>query len=224
MNSKGILMSTDMAFALLNHTKTETRRTRGLGEINANPNDWHGELFTNEKGILVANFVNRASGEHKEVKNPFGSKGELLYTKETYQNLEPIDGGLVYKASPNGKDWAEQDEEWKWEPSLFMPRKYARLWLEIKSISIERLHQITQEEAINEGIHKIETDNGYAYKDYLSEHNICFHPVNSFETLWESINGKDSYQQNPWLWVIKFKVVSKNGFESIKERKEVANV
>jgi len=211
MKDTGILMKTPMVQAILNDTKTETRRTRELGEINANPNDWHGEIDITADGDVKAKFINRVSGELKPVKSHLNLY-DSLYIKETFGYRDELSKKslVIYKAS-------EDDQNRKWQSSLFMPKKYARIWMEIESIGLERLKKITQEEAISEGIHKIETDSGYAYKDYEEEHGICFHPVNSFASLWNSINGANSFDINPWVWVIKYKVISKTGAEALKE-------
>ena len=80
-----------------------------------------------------------------------------------------------------------------------MPRKASRILLEIVNIRVERLHEISDEDAKAEGFDKSKVDS--------TKQNNCSHnPVLSFQRHWESIKGKESWKENPWVWVIEFKV------------------
>lgn len=150
----------------------------------------------------------------------YGYAGDLLWVKETYQEttfLHPSDEnyGYVYKASENGREWAANDESWKWKPSMFMPKKAARIWLEVESVHIERLMDISQEDAIKEGIESKEINSDLfrtytGYKNYdIQDYDdpLWFrNPIFSFETLWNSINK--SFKKDNWVWVINFKILN----------------
>lgn len=216
-----ILFSTPMVEAILDGRKTQTRRTRGLEEINKNPDDWHfvGMCVT-DSGELKATFQN--CEDFVRIKCPYGKPGDRLWVRETWQKtdfLHPSNEnyGYVYKASENGKDWQENTEEWKWKPSIHMPKAAARIWLEITDISVERLQDISKEDAITEGIEPVAD----GYKNYMpklsSTSQFCWPTAyHSFQSLWESINGAESWDLNPWLWVVKFKVLSTTGKEGIE--------
>lgn len=97
-----------------------------------------------------------------------------------------------------------------------MPKKACRLHLKIKALRIERLHDITEEDAKNEGIQWYKDPSGcIRYRDYMADASGYGDPSvdypsvptskHSFKTLWISINGKESWESNPWVWVITFK-------------------
>jgi len=106
--------------------------------------------------------------------------------------------------------WNDADVPWK--PSIHMPKDVCRIHLKITDIRIEKLHEISESDAIKEGIEKIfDVDNPphawIGWKDYSGVDEIPFNnisPEASFHSLWESINGKDSWKKNPWVWVIHF--------------------
>ena len=95
----------------------------------------------------------------------------------------------------------------KWKPSIFMPKDACRIFLKVKEVIVEPLNTITQEGAEAEGV--LIDDEGLSCWDYNKK---CFHdivPEQSFQTLWESINGKGSWEENPFVWVYKFEVIEK---------------
>lgn len=137
---------------------------------------------------------------------PYGEAGDTLWVKETFTNdaeqgQPPI---WVYRAdNPNYPLNSGQ----KWKPSIFMPKKASRITLEIQEVYIEHLHDLTETDAILEGI---EHKDGY-YKNYtdtkrpFSGESAAFQ---SYKTLFESINGPGIWEENPLVWVIKFKIQS----------------
>ena len=107
-------------------------------------------------------------------------------------------------------------DEWSYSkttrPSIFMPRNLSRILLEITNVRVERLHDISAEDAKTEGIEPIHwPDLSIKYPDYVSKirgrrvTNLL--PKQSYFTLWESINGRKSLEDNPFVWVISYKVV-----------------
>jgi uncharacterized protein YhfF len=79
-----------------------------------------------------------------------------------------------------------------------MPKVAARIWLRITNVRVERLHEITADDCRKEG----KPNGGYTQDNWARLW---------FETLWQSINGIDSWSANPWVWVIEFEVISKTG-------------
>jgi len=85
-----------------------------------------------------------------------------------------------------------------------MCKSDARIWLEVTNIMVERLKDITKEDAIAEGIKRL--PDLHWWKNYLNNPLPgTSDAVESFKTLWKSINGEESWNKNPWVWVIEFK-------------------
>jgi hypothetical protein len=125
------------------------------------------------------------------------------------------------------KKYGEQDH-YKWEPgqspcrvrpSIFMPRELSRLNLDIVSIRIERLMDITEPAAVSEGVgrncptypicHECSAGGCGAdkeFENYIANENgePCYTAVDSFASLWIKINGRESLDLNPYVWVIGF--------------------
>src|SRR5690606_25026856 len=83
--------------------------------------------------------------------------GDVLWVRETWQKttfLHPLydEYGHIYKASENGRKWAESDEGWIWKPSIFMPKEACRLFLKVTNVRAERLQDITDADIVDEGI------------------------------------------------------------------------
>lgn len=108
-----------------------------------------------------------------------------------YRSLQPGTGLLGDRPAENG--WTG------WMPSIHMPREASRILLEITDVRIERLHNITPEQAMAEGVQSCRSELDPDGNDYL--------PCELFDILWVSINGMDSWHCNPWLWVVEFRVI-----------------
>lgn len=215
-----ILFSTPMVQAILNGTKTQTRRV-------LKPQPHMLNIFTDEP-ILQDGTV---------IKCPYGKVGDLLYVRETFyalghwkKNGLTKTGKQKWKFIDSGKVWFYEDHKpatirknsyrklgFYKRNSLFMPKAAARLWLQITGIRVERLQAITETDAKAEGI-----EIGYrqqqhshteliTYKDYETNQQAFITAGASFKSLWRSINGPDSWAANPYVWVIEFKVISKTG-------------
>lgn len=103
---------------------------------------------------------------------------------------------------------------WHKRPAIFMPRAASRMVREITAVRVERLHRISDDDAIAEGIipvSKIRPDNPHEtqfWRDYRlsGDGTFCVRtPQESFASLWRSINGPDSWAINHWVWVVEFK-------------------
>lgn len=114
-----------------------------------------------------------------------------------------------------GEDYQEYYRDyltryWKaWRPSIHMPRWASRILLEVTSVRVERINDISAEDAIAEGIHHDDTIpfNGPWYAS-PSDSQGCGEPAHAYANLWESINGYGSWDANPWVWVVEFKRVA----------------
>lgn len=211
------LMTTEMVGATMAGRKTMTRRTKGLDLVNSEP-DLHTFLRMQEypDGSWRAIFQSDDSDEPGSIICPYGKPGDLLWIREAFQHVDIPDDftGYVYKI-PVGKDWELSNDMWTWKPGIHMPKEACRLFLLIKNISIERLHDITDQDAVAEGIKPVESfDSGEGkptqqmYKNYLPTGYMEVRPLASFISLWTKINGKESWERNPWVWVISFEQAS----------------
>ena len=103
-----------------------------------------------------------------------------------------------------------------WKPSIFMCREYSRITIEIVSVRVERLQNISEEDAMAEGIcrhvYKTSADTTYVFSHMTPQEMLdseCSEVGKTaraaYQILWESINGPGSWALNPWVWVIEFK-------------------
>jgi hypothetical protein len=195
MKERPILFSAPMVRAILEGRKTQTRRIvkynlvlggihPAVASIVHRGDGWFGfEAVEEIKRQYSTTFPLHA------IRSPYGQEGDRLWVKETFQ-AHPIYGSPVYRA-----DWSSpynpvEDEGWPWKPSIFMPRKTSRITLEITDIRVERLQRISPQDAIKEGL-------GMTLRNEPSA-------VQRYAELWESINGKGSWDANPWVWAITF--------------------
>lgn len=222
MNEYPILFSTEMVKAILDGRKTQTRRvikpqlsSKILGgvTIQGYGNEFHFPTYDTEYPVEVR-------------KCPYGAHGDLLYVREKWgvDRIKVGDGyeypNVLYRADSTTKliicdevwDYYEKDN-FKWRPSIHMPKAFARIWLRVKDVRVERVQDISQDDAIAEGI------------DMESEHaSLCINIEDAgydndlvrgsaaftiFKTLWNSINEKRGYgwDTNPWVWVVEFERV-----------------
>lgn len=219
-----ILFSTEMVQAILAGRKTQTRRTVKKLPIDTDIVWWDGAewIVENNMGLVV----------NTKTVCPYGKPGDLLWVRETFCLTQPLhpetyyfaykayDQTMPYKREPASHkyDYSIPDE---WKPSIHMPKEAARIWLEVEDVSVERLHSISNEDAFAEGIdwkikYPEEEPDMKFYRDYQRGANnfsagTMFQAKHSFFSLWKFINGKESYNANPWVWVIKFKVISITG-------------
>lgn len=193
-----ILFSTPMVQAILINMKSKTRRTRGLENINENPDAYYLQtLFLHATGRFTFAPVCFSPGSLSdsdiiECKCPYGQPGDKLWVRETFIEYAP--NQFEYKSGFT-------DEPIKWKPSIHMPKSAARIWLEITEVRVERLRDITEEDAKAEGAE-------CQLWQTLNNTDTTSHR-NGFTTLWISINGDESWNKNPWVWVISFKRIDK---------------
>lgn len=231
-----LLFTSNMVIANMNETKTETRRTRGLDSINKNPEEFiFSRFLENTKDRSVsAWFQNPEKHTGASVKNYFGEKGDLLWQRETFavtRNInsledwpfrpfhsieEDTDKGIlrecVIYAADGHWQWCDDDgvytEKSYWKPSIHMKRQYCRFYAEIRHVSIERLHSITEQGAFAEGIQSFTKDGTvtkYSHSEWVPWDKMERTAVDAYKKLWISIHGEESWGNNPWVWVIKYK-------------------
>ena len=214
MKERPILFSTLMVQAILEGRKTMTRRivkpqpdeddNMVLGLYHPTLVDSYGDIFPGTEKFGLSN-------EHYSIPGPYGKPGDVLWIRETWRpRTHSFPTGYAYEYKATAKeDGVPVDEPWK--PSIFMPRQASRITLEITNVRVERLQDISDEDAVKEGIEVIHMAEPTVpiYKRYdLKENKGTTNPFLSFQTLWKSINGKDSWDANPWVWVIEFKKIN----------------
>ncbi|MDR9893267.1 hypothetical protein G7B40_040435 [Aetokthonos hydrillicola Thurmond2011] len=186
-----ILFSKPMVRAILSGRKTQTRRI-----IKPQPELCHGCQSCDFKGN---HFLSPIKPRFKE--------GSSLWVRETWGVR--ASGDYVYEASYDYSD-PLIDLTQKWKPSIHMPRIASRITLKITHIQIERLQDISEEDAICEGIEPMDSDGTNKYTIHIPSHHASYNAPTAkgvFVRLWESINGDDSWNENPWCWVISFAVM-----------------
>lgn len=179
---KPILFKGEMVRAILEGRKTQTRR-------------------------LVKPGIPR-----EELRNKAPWKvGDILYVRETWQTLDWFDDVPPSKLP----DFAPvhflvdgYELTGKPRPSMFLPKNRSRIFLEVVNVRVEWLMDISENDAVAEGIdsHKgVPGDYPHdtMYKDYLST-SWVHSPIRSYLTLWDKINGAGKHKENPWVWVVEF--------------------
>jgi hypothetical protein len=206
-----ILFSTPMVQGIIEDRKTKTRRTKGLENVNLNPNEWKFECFgtnpekkENDKNSH-AYFTIKGTETWMHVKCPY-NVGDILWVRETFSSKEVYDEPPGTTAHYKASDCFSAE---KWKPSIFMPKQACRIFLKIKSIRVERLNEISEEDAKTEGIEFVEGIDGNIYYNYLTLDYFTKNKILSFMTLWQSINGTDSWKHNPFVWVYEFEKIEK---------------
>jgi len=224
----GILFKPEMVRAILEGRKTQTRRGLPI-----HPTIDQSQLFEPSFDDDNSNLYFRMQVDGKDVlvkpiKCPW-QVGDCLYVKETWWSYGYFEEtGEYTKSGKPKKQWKMAWEgavfldqkkppmqsgltdnfKWRKMSSLFLAQKDARIWLKVTNVRVERLLDISEADAIAEGIisHKGvpgEYPSDTMYKDYLGT-SCVISPIHSYFTLWDSINGAGSHKENCWVWVIEF--------------------
>lgn len=136
-------------------------------------------------------------------KQRYGCTGDRLWVRETFYNDANAGEPPVWVYRADNPDYPLHDGS-HWKPSIFMPRAASRILLEVTDVRIERLQDIRQADAKAEGIFFDDNHDGYV----TDTDGANFHysdPRISFCKLWCGINGPESWDANPFVWVITFK-------------------
>jgi hypothetical protein len=211
-----ILFSAPMVRAILEGRKTQTRRPAG----NRKHPDFGCDMTPAE--LQREDFLagERAHIVHRA--NPFGQPGDQLWVRENCQGWAyeagghavryPADGG--YREIGDGlaeyMRWVDlccyAGKEHAIVPSIHMPRWASRILMEITDIRVERLQDMTPEDAIAEGVVRNKPNN-LAIFSVPGTDIEKLGSVAAYAALWESINGPGSWDANPWVWAVEFKVI-----------------
>lgn len=212
MKERPILFSAPMMQAILAGNKTQTRRVVKWPLMDKS--QWF-EL-DESYGVELANPSNPIDHLCR-----YGKIGDQLWVRETfcpiypqdkyYNNGRPIE--YDYKASYKHGDRLGDSIgiKKKWLPSIHMPRRASRIQLEITNIRVERLFDLSEDDAMAEGCNGVLwVNDGLGSKTPPKGYGL----LNSYPTakhwfacLWDEINGSGSWSANPWVWVIEFKPI-----------------
>lgn len=148
--------------------------------------------------------------------------GDVIWVRETFLRLDKnhiITTPFVYKANGDldteelRKDYIKCGYPYIWKPAIHMPFEAARLFLYVEDVRVERLQEITRQDAIAEGITPLNPEAGdeefVLYPNFKNASRHFYEPYHSFASLWASINGDESWKSNPFVWVYKFREISK---------------
>lgn len=210
---KPILFSTEMVQAILEGRKTQTRRIIKPQPIFYGRND---ERIAVEFRKNIFEFYDVMRNDPFSILFSLKLKfelGDILWVRESFEYSDELDEPFWYKQKYKEDYTQEAFERIKWKPSIHMPKEAARIFLEVTNVRVERLKDISEEDAIAEGIDK----KGDLYFNYFEskllgkvlqkEYFYKEIPKVSFMSLWSKINGIDSWKANPWVWVYEFKQV-----------------
>lgn len=229
MKERGMIFNSEMVRAIVSGRKTQTRR---IMKVQPESNQLGLLLITDStKHSDIGKYhwaESNATGNHVRSKLfscPFGAVDDQIWVRETFQgplfDYELMDEYLEdsskfekpefcqYAADGGHRpEYQDADDNLRhgWRPSIHMPRWASRILLEITDVRVERLNAISEEDARAEGI-----IDGGCLNCGEPEPCGCANPepdaTDAFAYLWQSIYGSDSWNANPWVWVIEFKRV-----------------
>lgn len=193
MTERPIIFNGDMVRAILRGEKTQTRRP-------VKPQPVFDDMYSREGTYDdVIHFKDDCP-----VMCPFGQPLDRLWVRETFALGGPPYFGVAYRADEGDNPEDVGGERQKWTPSIHMPRYLSRITLEITDINVERVQDITEDEAIKEGV----------VDPIMGTYGL--NPITIFRDLWDALYARQPgllWKKNPWVWVIAFRRV-----EQSKER------
>ncbi|QBR31855.1 MULTISPECIES: hypothetical protein [Pseudomonas] len=222
IKERPILFSAPMVRAILEGRKTVTRRpvkgfqipTEDTSIPEGERHRWSGTAQRDPRyGFCVFGATEAECAKELEefAPCPYGKPGDRLYVRETFNRTNPggAEGVYYYRADGEfpkciGGGKFTDDESWK--PSIHMPRAASRILLEITDVRVERLKDISEQQALAEGIYSDPAVNGmYTYDGdhYTSKSDG---PDRAFAELWNTTGG--DWDANPWVWCVNFKRVT----------------
>lgn len=201
-----ILFNTEMVRAILDGRKTCTRRVVKLPKsMSGRPVGKNGDI-----GFMYPGGIKR----------PPCHQGDILYVRETWgEGYE--DGTYIYKASDKlaNHPMFKESSKLLYHPSIHMPKEAARIWMRVVDVQLERLQDISNDEAIAEGAQGIECNHVNADSCGCTD---CMNtgwiepPIVGFMQIWDGTIKKSEldlygWEANPWVWVIEFERCDKEG-------------
>lgn len=212
-----MLFSAPMVNAILEGRKTQTRRV-----MTVQPPDWYnGHVDIASKDAFAVWLGETESQDEMhggELKFPYGNIGDSLWVRENirfgkgYDGVKPKD----IPKEPHIKRWYEADTGMGEvpngfgvvRPSIFMPRYFSRITLDITGIKVERLQDMSKEDAKAEGSYLGKCECFPPPRtpiESMMRQTWCHQHGNEFKDLWVTLNGQESWDSNPFVWVIEFK-------------------
>jgi hypothetical protein len=217
MRERGIIFNAEMVRAVLEGRKTQTRRImKDQPEVIPQESEFGDPGFWipwNEGKTMVRN-------KDMRIACPFGLKADRLWVRETFRvHSRATDvATLVYRASER-QSWTQQTHRVpvehcnkpvspeNWTPSIHMPRWASRITLEITGVRVERLQDINVEDVVAEGVKTLGGEM-WGPKWWIDAPKATINDaLLKFSIMWSKIYGEESWQANPWVWVIEFKRV-----------------
>jgi hypothetical protein len=200
MKERPILFNGVMVRAILDGNKTQTRRV-----VKPQPH-FFGSMTNPNQPFKTLDF-----GLHCPILCPYGQPGDRLWVRETWLEADAPrqpdgHGKAIYAA-----DYADAERpKTRWTPSIHMPRWASRITLEVTGVRVERLQDISEADAKAEGSYlgRCACMSRHADKtpmDMMFNQTGCHIHGTEFKALWKDINGADSWNANPWVWVIEFR-------------------
>ena len=204
---KPILFNTEMVRAIIDGRKTATRR---LIKPRYRDNEYSYSICrrTLDNCISHITYTDEDGVSTRDMAPPY-YVGDILYVKETWAKIPGAssEGGYAYKykASDEGEYWSGVNG-FKWKPSIHMPKEAARIHLRVTEIRVEKLQDISEEDAVKEGLYV-----GWHRTDQSSQAESA---RQAFMWIWQSVtkNAQEvSWLANPWVWVIYFERCERRG-------------
>lgn len=210
---KALLVSGPLIKPIQAGHKTVTRRLNGLEWLNERPDNYHPPKIDGAQAIFEA--IEGRLTVH--VSCPYGTTGDTLWVRENWfvsrshndkKASELFNEAVRLGYSADFIDMVRPEWSGRVRPSIHMPKWACRLFLDVTSITAERLHAITEESAKLEGVDRgifregPNTEKG----EFHLEHNIHGSYLNGFKFTWMVLNGRESWDLNPWVWVVSFKL------------------
>lgn len=226
---KGILFTPANIKATREKRKWMTRRLDHLKEINKAPDEWHFVGSPLSRNDLTRYFIFEHNSKEQISIKPRYQIGETIYIKEAHCiECFKKDGikDACYKTDGDTYEPIEIDcDKVKWRSPMFMYEWAARGFIRVTGVLPQRLQDITEGDAIAEGI-EVYPDQSWinpkgispyqtqvppiAYRDYCKEikgRGFTFDPIHSFMGLWDSINPKYPWELNPWEWTYTYELI-----------------
>ncbi|MCB1534883.1 MAG: hypothetical protein KDJ44_09195 [Rhodoblastus sp.] len=204
MTDRPIIFSATMVRALLDGSKTQTRRL-----VKPQPGDID-RVFQMDDGSW---HVTAHDGSHMSALRIPYAPGDRLWVREAWAKVSvaPIVATIdapwtVYRACDNRTDYGGP-----WKPSIHMARNQSRLTLIVEGVKVERLQDISREDAIAEGLTlaSAQIEQFWRWPEPLHE-NLWLSPKIAYADLWRTIHGPGAWDANPWVAAISFRVVKSN--------------